>query len=215
MPVWSQPGFSFTRFATFPLPYFLERTEPPLLKARSVAQNMKTVNRGFSLIELLIVVAIILTLAAIAVPNLLRARMAANEASAVGSLRTINTAAVEYNATYGNGYPPALSALGTTGSTALSCTNAELIDSVLTTGTKSGFVVAIVHGATRLTSASSSCSAAYGYSDGYVTTATPVSVGTTGQRAFCSDATGVIRFSASGVAGYTTPNCSSTMTPLQ
>jgi type II secretory pathway pseudopilin PulG len=60
------------------------------------------------LIELLIVVAIILIIAAIAIPNLLRSRMAANEASAVGSIRTINTAAITYSATYGNGFPPGL-----------------------------------------------------------------------------------------------------------
>ena len=159
---------------------------------------MKSVDQGFSLIELLFVVSIILTLAAIAIPNLLRSRMAANEASAVGSIRTINTAAIEYNSTYGNGFPPALSAIGTTGSAAPSCTNANLIDSVLTTGTKSGYALALVHGATLLTSASSSCSGGYGYSDGYVVTAAPVTVGSTGQRAFCSDATGVIRFSSSG-----------------
>ena len=56
--------------------------------------------KGFSLIELLIVVAIILIIAAIAIPNLLRARMAANESSAVASIRTINTAEVTYNSTY-------------------------------------------------------------------------------------------------------------------
>ena len=67
--------------------------------------------QGFSLIELLIVVAIILIISAIAVPNLLKSRMAANEASAVASLRTINTAAVTYSTTYGIGYPTALANL--------------------------------------------------------------------------------------------------------
>jgi type IV pilus assembly protein PilA len=78
---------------------------------------------GFSLIELLIVVAIILIIAAIAIPNLLRSRMAANEASAVGSIRTINTASIEYSATYGIGFPTTLAQIGTTGTT-VSCTNA-------------------------------------------------------------------------------------------
>src|SRR5271170_7838159 len=68
--------------------------------------------RGFSLIELLIVVAIILIVVAIAVPNLLRSRIAANEASAVENLRTITTASVVYNTTYQNGYPPMLATLG-------------------------------------------------------------------------------------------------------
>src|SRR5437762_1081967 len=67
--------------------------------------------KGFSLIELLIVVAIILIIAAIAIPNLLKARIAANQASAVGSLRTIVTSEVSYQSSYG-GYSPTLVALG-------------------------------------------------------------------------------------------------------
>src|SRR5277367_5103735 len=102
--------------------------------------------KGFSLIELLIVVAIILIIAAIAIPNLLRSRMAANEASAVGSVRTMNTAAISYNSTYGNGFPSALSQIGTTGTAAVSCDNAELLDSVLTAGTKSGYTIKILTG---------------------------------------------------------------------
>ena len=72
---------------------------------------MQRKNKGFSLIELLIVVAIILIIAAIAIPNLLRSRMAANEASAVGSLRTVNTSEVAYFTTYGS-YSTTLANLG-------------------------------------------------------------------------------------------------------
>src|SRR5260370_27080596 len=101
--------------------------------------------KGFSLIELLIVVAIILIIAAIAIPNLLRSRMAANEASAVGSLRTINTAEVTYSNTYPTVGFGALAALGGTaancaGATYASSANACLIDDVLaTTAVKSGY----------------------------------------------------------------------------
>ncbi len=88
-------------------------------------------DKGFSLIELLIVVAIILIIAAIAIPNLLRSRMAANEASAVGSIRTINTAEVTYESTYDDGYANALPLLGGAAGVAATCNNAEIVDPVL------------------------------------------------------------------------------------
>ena len=169
---------------------------------------MSKKQKGFSLIELLIVVAIILIIAAIAIPNLLRSRMAANEASAVGSIRTINTAAISFSSSYGDGFPSTLGQIGTTSTNAVSCSNAEYIDSVLTAGTKSGYTFKMVAGQSAVTTVPTGCTA--GYSDGYVVTATPVTVGTTGQRAFCSDATGVIRYNATGTAGYTSPNCTDT-----
>jgi prepilin-type N-terminal cleavage/methylation domain-containing protein len=177
---------------------------------------MRGKEKGFSLIELLIVVAIILIIAAIAIPNLLRSRMAANEASAVGSVRTINTAASTYNSTYGNGFPPSLTAIGTTTANAVGCTNAELLDTVLTSGTKSGYLFAWQTGSVQLNSTSSSCSGGYGYSDGYVVTAVPVTTGTTGQRSFCSDASGVIRFDPTGTkATAASALCPTTISPLQ
>jgi prepilin-type N-terminal cleavage/methylation domain-containing protein len=174
---------------------------------------MRKNQKGFSLIELLIVVAIILIIAAIAIPNLLRSRMAANEASAVGSLRTINTAAIGYNSTYGNGFPTLLSQIGTTG-TAVSCDNSQLIDSVLTAGTKSGYTFKILAG-NGLGAKPTGCTAA-GSTDGYGATAVPVTVGTTGQRSFCTDASGVLRYDATGTAAtLTNALCPVALSPLQ
>ena len=83
--------------------------------------------RGFSLIELLIVVAIILIIAAIAIPNLLRSRMAANQSAAAQTLRTINTAQVAYSTTYATvGYAATLTALGPNG---VDCTNPAVVTS--------------------------------------------------------------------------------------
>src|SRR5580704_17578762 len=102
---------------------------------------MGTKQKGFSLIELLIVVAIILIIAAIAIPNLLRARMAANEASAVASLRTMNTALITYNSTYGQ-YPTSLTSMADVAAgTSPTSTSADLLDPVLSSAApqKSGY----------------------------------------------------------------------------
>jgi len=147
---------------------------------------LKKNQKGFSLIELLIVVAIILIIAAIAIPNLLRSRMAANEASAVGSMRTINTATVTYSSTYpSSGYPANLKNLGTSG--AATSGSADLVDSVLAGGTKSGYTFVYTgDGNTPST--------------GYSIVATPVSQGTSGQRGFFTDQSGVIRNDPAGAA---------------
>src|ERR1700681_3596313 len=138
-------------------------------------KEMRNKQKGFSLIELLIVVAIILIIAAIAIPNLLRSKMAANEASAVGSLRTINTSSVAFSTTYGN-YPHILKDLGP--ATAPTSTAAALIDSALVTGSKSGYTFTYA--------------AATTYQQ-YSILASPITAGVTGQRYFYTDQSGVIR----------------------
>jgi type IV pilus assembly protein PilA len=147
--------------------------------------------KGFSLIELLIVVAIILIIAAIAIPNLMRSRMAANEASAVGSLRTLNTAQVTYSTTYGTGFGT-LAQLGGPNACAASAGTACLIDSVLTAGTKSGYVMTSIPGNGAGTAISPFVT--------FESTATAVALGQSGQRAFCSDQSGVIRANPVGAA---------------
>jgi type IV pilus assembly protein PilA len=146
---------------------------------------MQRRQRGFSLIELLIVVAIILIIAAIAIPNLVHSKMSANEASAVGSMRTLNTGAITYSTEYG-GYPHTLSNMGP-GNPATSAT-ADMIDSVLASGTKSGYMFSYVAGVTD----------ASGNVLTYSITGQPVSAGSTGQRFFYTDESGVIRSNNSG-----------------
>jgi type IV pilus assembly protein PilA len=172
--------------------------------------------QGFSLIELLIVVAIILIIAAIAIPNLLRSRLAANQASAVASIRTLNTAAMAYQSSFGNGFPPTLAAIGSGAGTSITCTNAGLIDAVLMSGAKSGYAFALSAGQTQVNSSSSTCAAGYGYSDGYMVVAVPVTQGSTGQTSYCSDASGVIRSNPTGAVNTgPSPNCATTDAALQ
>jgi type IV pilus assembly protein PilA len=149
---------------------------------------VRETQKGFSLIELLIVVAIILIIAAIAIPNLLRARMAANEASAVSAVRAITTAehayfqaypAIGFTCTISNLGPPAAGAPYTS-------TSAGILDSVVASGTKAGYSFSLT-GCTGTPVVVS-----------YTSLATPLTVGGTGQRAFCSDASGVIRYSTDG-----------------
>jgi len=144
-------------------------------------------DKGFSLIELLIVVAIILIISAISIPNLLRSRMAANEASAVGSLRTITAACVTYNSTYGVGFPAALSNLGSSGNASPS--SADLIDNALAGGVKSGYVFVYTSSAPV-----SNVVPAYGVQ------ANPLTWNQTGARYFFTDQSGVIRFNLSSPA---------------
>jgi type IV pilus assembly protein PilA len=158
--------------------------------------------KGFSLIELLIVVAIILIIAAIAIPNLLRARIAANESSAASGIRTINTAEVAYFTAY-QAYATALANLGPGGPLS-ACPGAVaatacLIDGVLASngnpanGGKSGYSAA-------------------GTATTYNAVADPLAVQTTGVRSFCSIEDGVVRFVSPGPLGA--GKCDQTVAPL-
>ena len=128
--------------------------------------------QGFTLIELMIVVAIIAIIAAIAIPSLLNARKAGNEASAISSLRTVATVGEQYRTRYQT-YSSSLANLNAAG----------YIDSVLSSGTKSGYVFTYA-----------------GSTNTWTVSATPSTTGTTGDRGFFVDQTGVIRFAASGAA---------------
>ncbi len=158
----------------------------------------------FSLIELLIVVAIILIIAAIAIPNLLRARIAAQESSAVGSVRTIVTAQISYNTAYPTiGFAAALTNLGTGGSVT-ACPGAAsntacLIDGLLAAGTKSGYTFGVLStGGPNPTT-------------NFNVWANPLTAGTTGVRTFCAATDGVVRY----VPSTPQSSCAGTEMPLQ
>jgi prepilin-type N-terminal cleavage/methylation domain-containing protein len=150
---------------------------------------MNRKQKGFTLIELLIVVAIILIIAAIAIPNLLRSRIAANEASAVGAMRTYNTAMITYSSTYPSiGFATSLANLGPpSGSATPTSTTAGLVDNVLgvASPTKAGYAFTL--------------SGASGTST-YAINGNPSVVGSTGIRYFYTDQSGVIRYNTTSSA---------------
>lgn len=150
--------------------------------------------KGFSLIELLVVLAIIMIIAAIAVPNLLASRMSANESSAVGSLRTYTTAMLAYSSQCVDiGYPNDLTALGPG---AGDCTGMGIVDDILggsITPSKNGYAFTYVVAAGPTTN------------DTYTLNADPLTRGTTGRRSFYADQAGVIYYNQSAPASSTDP----------
>ncbi len=154
---------------------------------------------GFSLIELLIVVSIILIIAAMAIPNLIKSRISANEASAVASLRAISTAQTTYSISYPqSGYADNLTKLGApAGGGPVTANNAGLLDWVLGCAAqpcgKSGYQFAIVNavGAPIVTA--------------YSVTGVPITPGQTGVRGFCLNKLTLITYDPNGGSNCTTP----------
>ncbi len=158
-------------------------------RSEFITKSERNRQAGFSLIELLVVVAVILIIAAIAIPNYIQSRMRANEASAVQGLRNISTAEILYSSTYGINYSVTLLQLSGNGISP-DQNNAGTIDSILANGTKSGYVFKYTPLVTD----------AQSHTITYSLTADPVST-STGQRHFYTDQTCVMRSNVSVQAG--------------
>jgi type IV pilus assembly protein PilA len=174
-----------------PVPWSFSRSDRKLISVlRNIRNNQeqpemrKQQQKGFSLIELLIVVAIILLIAAIAIPNLMAARMSANEASASGSIRTINTGEVSYALSYPDiGFTVLANLGGAAPCTPDPVAGACFIDNVLAQGQKEGYNFSVTP-----------ANQVNGSNTTYTSLADPSALNNTGTRSFCSDQSGVIYY---------------------
>ncbi|MGA2672547.1 MAG: prepilin-type N-terminal cleavage/methylation domain-containing protein [Terracidiphilus sp.] len=163
-----------------------------LCRGRRGAKDSALPN-GFTLMELLIVIAIILILMLMAIPTIGSLKKKASETSAINSVQTITKAEIQYESSYpANGYACSLSALGGDPSAgAPSPTAAQILQADLASGYKSGYIFT-VNNCTKVT---------IGGTDrytGYTITAVPQTVGKTGDRGFCSDQFGTIKYDTAG-----------------
>jgi type IV pilus assembly protein PilA len=191
-------------------PFFSVKQEMISMKnlpsTKSADQIQRAARRGFSLIELLIVVSIILIIAAIAIPNLLRSRMAANQATAVANLRTIISASVSYSVIYANGYPPSLDAIGGVEGAPATCNAAILIDQILSTAPyqKTGYQFALTGNQGAVANPPGGCAPG---NVGYMVSAAPLSISLTGNMGYCSNESGVLHYDTAGAAAATSIAC--------
>jgi prepilin-type N-terminal cleavage/methylation domain-containing protein len=153
---------------------------------------MRNREKGFSLIELLVVVTIIMVIVALALPRLTPIRMSANETSAAVSIRALNSACLTYETLYGS-YPPSLASLGP--GTAQNANSADMIDAVLAAGNKDGYRFTYSPGPKDPS----------GHISSYSILAEPVTPGTTGMRSYYGDQSGTIRSRVGGSADATSP----------
>ena len=153
---------------------------------------MRNREKGFSLIELLVVVAIIMVIVAMAIPRITAVRMSANETSATVSVRTLNSACLTYQTLYGS-YPPSLASMGP--GSAQNSNSADIIDALLAGGSKDGY---------RFTYTAGPKDSA-GRINSYSILAEPLAPGTTGLRSFYGDQSGTIRARSDGPADATSP----------
>jgi len=176
----------------------MKRTSSLLRRRRNAPGSIAS--NGFTLMELLIVIAIILILMLMAIPTIGSLKKKANETSAINSVQVINKAEIQYQSTFPtNGYACSLQALGGDPSAgAPSATSAQILQQDLASGDKSGYIFTIgnctkvtLNGQDRYT--------------GYTVTAVPETVGKTGDRGFCSDQFGTIKQDPAGGTNCSQP----------
>ena len=163
---------------------------------RTLAPSLRRTRRGFSLIELLIVIAIILVIAGLAIPNFMRSRMKANETAVVSALRSITTANEAYRNTFGGAYAPSLNAMAPPpAGSPRSASAADLVDPILATGARNGYQF-FYNPVDQDNN---------GQPDGYTVNANPIQVGRSGEKYFYVDHTNVIRENLGGPANSSSP----------